>query len=85
VAGGPDAGLSAERGLVGPLGIEGSAHVTPWPHRRLDWTAGATLTLGHLGVRGGFRYTWLSDAGLLDGVEHEDTFAGPYLGVALAF
>ncbi len=81
---GPSIGVSGAMGLVGPFGIEAQAHLTPFPFRQVDWNAGLTLTLGRIALRAGWRQTWLDDAGLVDGVAHQDVFSGPYLGVALA-
>ncbi len=83
---GPDAGTSLALGLIGPVGFEAAAHVTPLPHRRYDYNLGLTLTLGHVGLRAGWKQMWLDDNGLLEeGVHHADTFRGPYFGVGFAF
>lgn len=81
---GPTGGLSAVLWVAGPLALEGSAMVTPFPHRQLDLRAGVGLGFGPLGVRAGWRTLVLDDAGIVDGVSHVDVFNGPYLGVALA-
>lgn len=82
---GPDVGVSAQLRLFGPLGVEAAVYYTPLPYLRLGATAGATLTFGHLALRGGVRACALDDQGLVDGVHHTDSFAGPYAGVALVF
>ncbi len=82
---GPDAGASAVLKLLGPLGIEGSTHFAPWPHRRFDANAGPALALGSFTLRGGWRYLLLDDNGVLqDGSRNIDRFTGPYVGLALA-
>jgi hypothetical protein len=83
---GPDAGTSLALGLIGPIGFEASAHVTPLPHRRYDYNLGLTLTLGHVGLRAGWKELWMDDNELLEeGVHNADTFRGPYFGVGFAF
>ena len=82
---GPDAGASLALGLIGPLGIEAAAHATVVPHRRYDWNAGVTLTLGHVGLRAGWKELWLHDNGLLGEEIPADLFRGPYFGVGFAF
>jgi hypothetical protein len=82
---GPDGGASVSLDLLGPLGIEGSTHFAPWPHRRFDAGGGLTLALGPLSVRGGWRYLLLDDNGVLkDGSRNIDHFNGPYVGLAVA-
>jgi hypothetical protein len=87
---GPGVGMSAGLGLMGPLGVDAALRFTPWPYQALDGSAGLTLNFGPLGIRGGYRYTWINDAPITNitvpnpqsgsGV----SFAGPYLGLALA-
>jgi hypothetical protein len=79
---GPGGGFSAVI-LLGPLGIEGAIHGTPFPYRQLDWNGGLALNLGPLGLHGGWRRIFLDDRGLVDGFSHKDTFSGPYLGLTL--
>jgi hypothetical protein len=79
---GPGGGFSAVVNL-GPLGIEGAIHGTPFPYRQLDWNAGLALNLGPLGLHGGWRRIFLDDRGLVDNVIHQDVFSGPYLGIGL--
>jgi hypothetical protein len=81
---GPGLGVSGGLGLFGPVGLEGAVRVTPWPYHELDATAGLTLGLGPVGVRGGWRYTVLDDNGLVDGTDHSNSFAGPYVGLAVS-
>lgn len=82
---GPTLGLSGVVWLAGPLGLEGSAMVTPWPYRQADLKAGLALGLGPVGLRAGWRLQVLNDQGLVDGVVHQDVFNGPYLGAAVVF
>jgi hypothetical protein len=79
---GPGGGFSAVI-LLGPVGIEGAIHGTPFPYRQLDWNTGLALNLGPLGLHGGWRRIFLDDRGLVDGISHKDTFGGPYLGLTL--
>ena len=87
---GPGVGASAGLGLMGPLGVDASLRFTPWPYQAIDGMAGLTLNFGPLGVRGGYRYTWI-DAAPVTNVSVPNPqngsgvgFAGPYLGLALA-
>ena len=80
----PTIGLSGFVLIAGPLAIEGSVMVTPFPVRQLDVRAGLAVGLGPFGIRAGWRTQILDDQGLVDGVVHQDTFMGPYLGVGLA-
>ena len=51
----------------------------------MDFSAGLSLGLGPVALRGGVRSTYFSDRGLVDGVTHDQTFFGPYAGLAVAF
>jgi len=79
---GPGGGFSAVI-LLGPVGIEGAIHGTPFPYRQLDWNTGLALNLGPLGLHGGWRRIYLDDKGLVDGIRNTDVFSGPYLGLTL--
>ncbi|MCE9671543.1 hypothetical protein LY474_27425 [Myxococcus stipitatus] len=83
---GPSFGASLEA-CIGRsnLDIEARMNVTPFPQRQVDAQAGLAAHLGELNLRAGWRMLYFDDAGHLDGVEHEDTFAGPYLGLGLTF
>ena len=82
---GPSVGASGVVWVAGPVALEASVTVTPFPFRQVDARAGLGLGLGVLGVRAGWRALVLDDAGLVDGVIHRDLFSGPYVGLALAF
>lgn len=82
VVAGPGAGFSGVVNL-GPLGLEGAIHGTPWPYRELDWSAGLAINVGPVGFHGGWRRIFLDDRGLVDNVIHKDAFSGPYLGIGL--
>lgn len=83
---GPSFGASAEA-CIGrsPLDIEVRVNATPFPHRQVDLQAGMALHLSAFNVRGGWRALYLNDAGHVDGVEHEESLVGPYMGVGLTF
>jgi hypothetical protein len=81
---GPDFGVSGALGLLGPVSIDFSLRAVPYPFRKVDWSAGLAVPLGPFALRGGWRVTWLDDAGYVDGVQHVDTYSGPYLGLAIA-
>lgn len=80
---GPGLGTSARLGLVGPLKLEGSAHLTPLPYIQLTGDAGLALDLGVVRLRGGYRATYLNDQGVVDGNVNRDLFRGPYAGLSL--
>ncbi|MDC0712620.1 hypothetical protein POL68_29420 [Stigmatella sp. ncwal1] len=82
---GPSFGLSFDACLGGPFDIELRAQVTPFPYRQLDAQAGLALHLNVVVLRGGWRGLYLDDAGLVDGVAHQDALSGPYLGLGLTF
>lgn len=79
---GPDLGVSGQIGLVGPVGIEGYARLTPFPRRVADAFAGLAVHGGPLGVSAGWR--WVDIAG-----DEKDApkmmFRGPQVGLVLAF
>ncbi len=79
---GPDIGVSGQFGLVGPLGIEGHARLTPFPTRVADTLIAATVHAGPVGVSAGWR--WIDVAG-----DDKDApklmFRGPQVGLSLAF
>jgi hypothetical protein len=78
-------GLSGSLWVAGPLVLEASAIGTVYPFWQIDGRAGLALGFGPVGIRGGWRVQVLNDRGLVDGVVHEDTFSGPYLGLSVAF
>jgi hypothetical protein len=82
---GPSMALSFEACLAGPLDLEMRLQATPYPYRQLEGHAGMALHLNSLLLRGGWRGLFLDDNGLVDGVVHQDSFSGPYLGLGLIF
>ncbi len=83
IVAGPGLGLSGSARIAGPVGIEAGIRVTPFPFRQLDASAALTVSLGFVGLKGGWRHIILDDAGLVDGVRNVDTFDGPFVGLAL--
>ena len=81
---GPTVGTSGTFWITGPLAVEGSAYWTFYPYDQLDLRLGATVGLGPLGLRAGWRFQLLSDRGLVDTIVHTDLFNGPYVGLGLA-
>lgn len=81
---GPGFGLSLVVGAVGPVGLEGMAHGTPYPFRELDAGLGLVVRAGPVGIRGGWRRIWLDDRGVVDSISHRDVFSGPYFGLQFA-
>jgi hypothetical protein len=79
---GPDVGVSGQLGIVGPLGVEGHARLTPIPTRVADVLLAATVHGGPLGLSAGWR--WIDVAG--NGRDAPKlTFQGPQVGLSLAF
>ncbi len=81
----PTAGLSGSLWVGGPVALEASVMVTPWPIRQLDMRGGIVVGLGPIGLRAGWRTQVLDDQGLVDGIVNHDTFMGPYAGVSVVF
>lgn len=81
----PQAGLSWAFGFGGAWGLEGLIRASLIPHTQVEWSAGFSYAMGPLGFRAGWRRIFLDDRGIVDGVAHQDVFAGPYLGMGLAF
>jgi hypothetical protein len=82
---GPSVGTSFEARLGGPLDIELSLQGTPVPYRQVDTQAALALKAYPFVARAGWRTLVLNDAGLVDGVEHQDVLSGPFFGVGLFF
>jgi len=80
---GPGVGTSAQLRVVGPLKAEASVNWTPLPFTQLTGDAGLAADWGPVGVRGGYRATYLSDQGRVDGYVNRELFTGPYVGLAL--
>jgi hypothetical protein len=79
---GPDVGISGQFGLIGPLGIEGHARLTPFPVRVADTLIAATIHGGPVGLSAGWR--WIDVAG--DGRDAPKLmFRGPQVGLSLRF
>jgi len=82
---GPTFGMSGVVWFGGPVGLEGSVNVTPWPFTQLDGKLGLAVGIENWGLRAGWRVQVLNDRGLVDGVAHQDIFNGPYLGLSYVF
>ncbi|GEJ56391.1 hypothetical protein [Anaeromyxobacter diazotrophicus] len=82
---GPDVGLSGQLGLVGPLGVEGYARVTPVPVPIVDWQAALAVHVGPAAVTAGWRELAVHRShGGNNNVASFD-FAGPQVGVGVRF
>jgi hypothetical protein len=82
----PAVGASVALGLGDRgLGLEATARASVFPHIQAELSAGLSWALGPLGLRAGWRQTYLNDNGLVDGVAHADAFSGPYFGAGMAF
>lgn len=78
---GPDVGVSGRLGLVGPLGIQGYARITPSPRQAVDASLAAALRLGPAALTAGWR-----DFRIEGGSSEPDLrFAGPQFGLAFLF
>ena len=82
---GPSLATSLEVTVSGPVDLEARVQGTAGAYRQLDASAGLALHLGALVMRGGMRSLILDDAGQVDGIQHVDSFVGPYAGAGLAF
>jgi hypothetical protein len=82
---GPSLGLNGTLWVGGPVALEGTVLVTPFPFWQLDYRAGLAVGLGPVGLRAGWRTQVLDDRGLVDGVVHRDVFMGPYVGASIVF
>jgi hypothetical protein len=82
---GPTGGLSGVIWLGGPVGIEASAMVTPWPYLQLDGKLGLAVGIDRFGLRAGWRVLALDDRGIVDGTEHSELITGPYVGMSIVF
>jgi hypothetical protein len=82
VAFGPDVGVSAQLGLLGPIGLEGHARLTPYPVPVSDVRLALALRGGPFALTAGVRnIEVMGDEE--DGPEGR--FAGPELGLSLVF
>lgn len=93
VAVGPSLGVSGHAGIVGPLGIEGHARLTPTPVPVADTRLAAALRGGPFAVTLGWRFIDVSGDDLRDflGLEAhpedapEIRYSGPELGLSFRF
>ncbi|WP_224362705.1 hypothetical protein [Hyalangium versicolor] len=82
---GPSIGGSFEGRLSPHLDFEMRLQATPFPYRQVDGQAALALKYMPFAFRAGWRTLLLNDAGYVDGVEHQDIFNGPFLGMGLFF
>jgi hypothetical protein len=79
---GPNLGVSGHVGLVGPLGIEGHARISPTPVTISDVAGALALRGGPLAITGGWR--WIDVAG--NGTDAPQLhFSGPEIGLSFLF
>ncbi|GAO03724.1 hypothetical protein [Anaeromyxobacter sp. PSR-1] len=79
---GPDVGVSGQLGLIGPIGLEGHARVTPLPIAVTDSRAAVAFRGGPLAVTMGWRAIHVFG----DGTEAPSAdFTGPELGLSFRF
>jgi hypothetical protein len=79
---GIDLGISANVGLVGPLGLEGHAHFTPYPVPVIDLRAAAAIRAGAFALTGGYR---VIDVAADSRTGPAARFEGPEIGLGLMF
>jgi hypothetical protein len=79
---GLDLGASAHLGLVGPLGLEGHARITPFPVQVVDLRAALALRAGPFSVLGGYR---VIDVAGDSRTGPAARFEGPEVGFGLIF
>lgn len=82
VAFGPDVGFSAQLGLVGPIGIEGHARVTPLPIAVVDSRLALALRGGPFALTAGWRGIRVHGE---EGEVPDVDFSGPELGLSFVF
>jgi hypothetical protein len=82
VTGGPDLGVSAEIGLVGPLAFEGYARVMPIPVPVVDALAAVALRFGPVAVTAGWRELSVHKS---DTNAERFSFSGPQVGLGFLF
>jgi hypothetical protein len=80
--GGPDVGVSGHAGLVGPLGIEGYARVTPVPVPIVDALGALSLRFGPAALTAGWRELSVHKS---DVNAARFAFSGPQVGLGLQF
>jgi hypothetical protein len=78
---GPDVGLSAQLGLLGPLALEGYFRVTPFPIPVLDGQAALALRFGPVALTAGWRELAVRRTDENAGF----SWAGPQLGLGFRF
>jgi hypothetical protein len=79
---GLDVGAAATIGLVGPIGLEGHARVTPFPVRVTDLRAALALRSGPFSLLGGYRVIDVAADTRTGPAAH---FEGPEVGFGLSF
>ena len=77
-----DLGASANLGLIGPLGLEGHARITPFPVRIIDLRAAVALRAGPFSLLGGYR---VIDLAADSRTGPSARFEGPELGLGVIF
>jgi hypothetical protein len=79
---GIDLGVSANVGLIGPLGVEGHAHFTPYPVPVIDLRLAAAIRAGAFALTGGYR---VIDVAADSRTGPAARFEGPEIGLGLMF
>jgi hypothetical protein len=77
-----DFGVSGTLGLVGPIGLEGHARITPYPVQVVDLRAAVALRAGPFSVLGGYR---VIDLAADSKTGPAARFEGPEFGLGVIF
>ncbi len=78
---GPDLGLSARLGLIGPLGVEAYGRVTPFPREVVDAGGGLAVRFAPLALTFGWRHTYVDGSPTYPSFR----FDGPQVGLSILF
>ncbi len=77
-----DLGATANLGLIGPLGVEGHARITPYPIQVVDLRAAVALRAGSFSLLGGYRFI---DVAADSRTGPAARFEGPEFGLGFIF
>lgn len=69
--------------VAGPLGVEGSVRLVPYPFRSLEALGSVTLAIGRFDLRVGVRHLWFEDGGYTECGHRAIRLLGPMLGLGL--
>ncbi|HEX9290661.1 MAG TPA: hypothetical protein VF904_14140 [Anaeromyxobacteraceae bacterium] len=81
---GPDVGVSGQLGLLGPVGVEGYARLTPIPTPIFDWQAALAFRFGPAALTAGWRELSVYKGSSSTNRSRFD-FSGPQAGLGFQF